>query len=58
MQECWPAYRLVLERYVSLADLDRLSLDDVDLMCLALDAWQDAERKQYARAAKKGRHGR
>lgn len=38
------AYRLVFEGKCSLADLDTLSIDDVDLFGLALDAWQEAER--------------
>lgn len=38
-------HRVVLERVVDLHHVDLCSIDDIDLMCLALDAWQDAERR-------------
>lgn len=41
----WPGYRLVLERYISLADLDNLSIDDVLNMNSVADAWDAAKAK-------------
>lgn len=38
------AYRLVLEGKCTLGELEVLSIDDVDVFGMALDAWQDAER--------------
>jgi hypothetical protein len=32
----------VLERVATLGDLERVSIDDADLACIALDAWQNA----------------
>jgi len=49
IEDAWPAWRVVLEGKASLKDLDYLSIDDVDLCCLAIDAWQDAERRATKR---------
>ena len=37
-------YRVLLSKHLSIswADLDRMTLDDVDQLCIALDAWEDA----------------
>lgn len=36
-------WRVVLERYVTLDAVDNLSIDDIELMCLAADAWHTAK---------------
>lgn len=41
----WPVYRLVLERYVTLDAIHTLSVDDVETMISAADAWGEAEVK-------------
>lgn len=41
----WPCYRLVLERYVTWSDLERMSIDDVDELVLAADDWTAAEAR-------------
>jgi hypothetical protein len=46
----WPVYRLVLEHYVTLDKIDTLTIDDVEIMTSAADAWAEAEHK-----ARKGR---
>jgi hypothetical protein len=40
----WPLYRLVLERYVTLDAIHTLTLDDVEIMNSAADAWAEAGR--------------
>jgi hypothetical protein len=53
VEPIWPCYRLVLERYVTWADLEDMTLDDVELLEIALDDYQraqrEAEKKQRAR---------
>lgn len=45
----WPCYRLVLEGWATLIDVQtRLSFDDVLLANEALDAYQDAQRRSEA----------
>lgn len=41
---CWPCYRLVVQRYVTWSDLRMMTLDDVDLLNMAVDEWQAAEQ--------------
>jgi hypothetical protein len=41
----WPTWRLFLEGKLDLADFDKVSIDDVDIACMALDAWRDAEER-------------
>ena len=43
--EFWPGYRLVLERYITLPELDNLSIDDVLDMNAVADAWDAAKAK-------------
>jgi hypothetical protein len=38
----------VLERLVSWTELEQMDIDDVDLLNLALDEWQAAERAANA----------
>lgn len=38
---------------MTLGELERLSVDDIDAQCRALDAWQDAEHRAYE-ALKRG----
>jgi hypothetical protein len=42
----FPAYRLWLEERATLTEIDStMSIDDVDLAVMALDEWNDAERR-------------
>lgn len=45
----WPLYRLVLERYVTLDAIHTLTIDDVEIMTSAADAWAEAEYKARKR---------
>lgn len=38
----WDCWRLVAEGWTTINGLDELTFDDVDIACIALDAWQDA----------------
>jgi len=46
-------YRLVLERYATWAELERMSIDDVDLICVAADEWEDAVRRADQRGKRR-----
>ncbi len=48
----WPCYRLWLEGKASLAELDTLSIDDVETANDALDAWEDALTRMRKKADK------
>ncbi len=39
-----------MEGRATLGELEHLSIDEVSRACDVLDAWQDAERRAYARA--------
>lgn len=41
-----PAWKLVCERMVTLGELERLSVEDVDGAVEALEAWQAAEHAE------------
>jgi hypothetical protein len=41
-----------LEGKLPLTDFDRVSIDDVDAACAALDAWQEAEYSAMKKAEK------
>jgi hypothetical protein len=36
----------VLERYETMSGLEQLSIDDVDLLCIAADAAHEAQREK------------
>lgn len=40
----WPYYRVVLEHYATLGEVDDLSIDDIDEMCIMADAYAEAGR--------------
>lgn len=43
MRRAWPLYRLWLNDKLMLTEFDMVSIDDVDLACSALDAWEEAQ---------------
>jgi len=44
LEPLWPCYRLVLERLATQTEIDTtMSIDDVDRLCIALDAWRSAK---------------
>lgn len=49
------AMRPVFEGHATLGELDSLSIDDVDLYGLALDARQEAQQRAQADADRAGR---
>jgi hypothetical protein len=51
----WPCYRLVLEGKATWAEIKTMTLDEVDLLNLALDAWKAAEREANDNANPKAR---
>ena len=51
-------YRLVCEDRLDVANMDAVSLDDVDLSNRALDAWQGAQRRAQEKAAQRSKKGR
>ena len=47
LEEVYPALRLVTAGYITMADLDDMTIDDVDDLTIVISAEADAMRRQH-----------
>lgn len=53
LEEIYPALRLVTAGFVTMRDLDDMSIDDLDDLTIALDAEADAAKRRRAKQGAK-----